>query len=111
MCVDALPPQYQRYGSEKDARIEREGSVVNVLDIEFAPPFPGDIVASSYLRETGKTWAYTQPALVTIGVEPDLIRQLGTRAYQTHISLQHVAQLRKFVQAGGAEKLAQARDA
>src|SRR6185437_5643199 len=69
------------------------------------------LAAAIHLPDAGDARRHQQAIAVAIAILLHLVAQGRTRADDAHVAAQHVEKLRQLVQAGGADKAADARDA
>lgn len=96
--------QNRWYRLSQDLEIEQQGPVVNVLHIELHPLVERNRIPPSDLPKAGNPRPYTEaPAKPVFVKQFEVSDGHGSWAHEAHISLKHIYQLRKFVNAGLAQ--------
>src|SRR5262245_60178305 len=89
-------------GPKQNLEVEPEATIADVGDIEPQAIVEVDVGAATHLPESGEARLHLEPRRVpqTIGFRSERRR---TRPDQRHVSLEHVQQLRQFVETELAE--------
>jgi hypothetical protein len=104
ISVDISSQEHVGYRPGEYRQVEPEGLAVNVLDIQRLAPLPRDVIASADLGETCKAGLDQQLALLSEGIEPELVDLVRSRTDEAHVAAEDVKELRKFVQAVSSEE-------
>ena len=99
----------QRLGQYLD--VEPERPLIHVLKIEKHPLVERDSTAAVDLPKAGNSRFHAEPPPLPIFIEALIIaNRQWSWAYQTHVTVQHVKQLRKFIDATSSQEFANWRD-
>src|SRR5665647_1546139 len=107
---DTLARHDRRDGPEHDACVQRERAVVDVPDVHLEALVPRDGVTPVDLRPSGDAGPDLVPSRLLPIVAVEVLRQEGARTDDAHVALEHVDELREFVERGRAQQLAEARE-
>src|ERR1700681_788754 len=108
------PSPFQNYGNGlcQDFEIHPQRPLVDVFHVQLHPFFERDGAAAVDLPEASNPWADTKAATLPVLMESLVIPDgKRPRAYQAHVAFQHVEKLRKLINAGLPQELADACDA
>lgn len=94
---------------EHDFDIGGKRYVVNIPHVEFEFLGPRQRVAPMALRPAADAWTNLVTTRLLRAVERQILNQQRSRAYQAHVALEHVPQLRQLVEAAVAHKPPQPR--
>ena len=108
--VDVFPLEHVRDRSGEYGHVEPEGLAVDVFHVQRLAAFPGDVVASVDLCESGDTGLNAQLPLFRFCVEAELVHLVGPWTDEAHVAAKNVEALRKFVQAGSSEEAPHSRN-
>ena len=96
---------------DKQFAVEPEGPVIYIFKIKFHPFFKVEAVAATYLPDTGDAGFHGEAAALAGHVFSHFGGQRRAGANEAHLALQHVEELRQFIEAGFAQKPAEGSDA
>ena len=85
--------------------------MVDIPDVEPKLGFPIESVSSVDLCPAGDAGLHIMTSRLFCVVARDILHEQWARAYQTHVSLQHVPELRQLIETRSAEKGTDAREA
>src|SRR5262245_52490664 len=89
---------HHAYGPYQDHEVEKRRPVLDVVKIAPHGVFPWHVRASAYLPETGHA-GMGQKAATFRRPEPlDLLRAARTGTDEDHVALEHVEELRQFIE-------------
>ena len=100
-----------KIGLEEDLDIECEADVVNVMNIHLQAVVPGKRIASVSRSVAGNAWFHQELFALVALVELSLSLEVGTRAYDTHVSNQDIEELREFIKTRAAHERTDLRHA
>ena len=95
--IGSVPREHVGNGAQQDSAIECERPVVDVLHVQLHPGFEIERVAAADGPQAGEAGTHAQPAALPPLVLFHFVRNGRARAHQRHVALQHVPQLRPFV--------------
>src|SRR6266487_2369596 len=102
--ADALSLHDPDRCEQQDADVEPKAASFNIPDVERKLLFPCDGVAAVDLSPASNSRPAFVAACLFGCVPTKVLHQKRARANQAHISLEHVEQLRQFIEAGPAQK-------
>lgn len=106
--LDSFTEQYLAGRLEKKGNIQLQAAVVDVNQVIAEAAAEGDAVAAMDLGHAGDAGAHGAALLAVAGRERrHLGGNPGAGAHKSHVSLQDVDQLGKFIQGGAAEETSQ----
>ena len=98
--------EHIRDGPCENGQVEPEGLAIDIVDIESFTALPGDVIASTDLRQAGHSRSHGQFALFRFRVKTNLIGLVRPGTNQAHFAEKNMDQLRKFIQTGSSQKAA-----
>ena len=111
LLVDTFAVEDFDEGAPEDFHIQGKAHVVDIPHIEFKFFFPAEAVSAIHLCPSGDAGAHFVAAGLLGGVERQVFYKQWARTDKTHVAFDDVDELGEFVQAGGADKFANGRDA
>src|ERR1035441_9714138 len=102
--VDVFPLEHVADRSGEYGQVEPEGLAVDVFHVQRLAAFPGDVVASVDLCESGDAGFNVQLPFFRFGVEAELVHLVRSWTDQANVAAKDVEELRKFVQAGSSKE-------
>lgn len=90
-------------GAENDAKVEAEGPVLDVVNVEGAAFFKADVAAAGDLGEASEA-GFDGEKERAVAVMMEFAGDEGARPDERNVSLQDVEKLREFVERRGAEE-------
>src|SRR5208337_1574268 len=94
----------------EDAQVQKQAPVLDVGEIKVHVEFKRWTTARGNLPKTGDAGFYVKAPVVLQFVLADLGDGMRPRPDQAHLPVQHIPELRKFVEAVAAENMADASD-
>src|SRR6478735_5081393 len=92
------PADHRRKTQAQDPEVKEERPIVDVFQIELDPPIEGQSAPTADLPEASNAGVDAEPPHECGLVKAAHVsNRQRTRAYQGHLSPQHVYELRKFV--------------
>src|SRR5690606_14319548 len=92
-----FPLQNLENGEPEYFKIQREGNVINIINIQFKSLRPANRISPVYLCPTGYAWPYFMSSVLRWRIQRNILKQKRARANQAHITLEYINQLRQFV--------------
>lgn len=103
--LNTLAPDYLPGRHGEDLKIDPEGMVGYVPEVEIEFFFPGQGVPTIHLCPARNARQDIMPALLFDCVAIEVLHQQGPGPYQAHVALDDVDQFRQFVKARAPEQL------
>src|SRR5580704_7203492 len=94
-----LRPQHHRQGLQQNLRVQSQTPPFDVLEIERHIRFERRIAPRRHLPQSRHSRLYIQPPQIFRSISLDIVHRMWPRSDQTHISQNHVDELRQFVNA------------
>src|SRR5450759_511201 len=108
---DTLARHDRRDGPEHDACVQRDRAVVDVPDVHLQALVPRDGVTPVDLRPSGDAWPDLVPSRLLPIVAVEVLGEEGARTDDAQVALEHVDELREFVERGRAQEPAERGEA
>src|SRR5208283_2412700 len=105
--ADAISPHQSQHREVQDFGIEPEALMIHVPNVQLELLLPGEVVSSVHLRPSSDARLHLVATALESRVSGQVFGKQRSRADQAHIPLEHVPELRQFIEAGAAKEFSQ----
>src|SRR5262245_3102603 len=106
----AIALEDRRNGPQENAEVQPEGPTLHVCDVVVVDFEERERPAPPDLRKTRDSWLHVEFVQMLGGVVADVLGNVGTRADERHVALEHADEIRQLVEARPPEPAADRGD-